>query len=103
MIDVAVQNAWTLHKKSAGKLIHRAFKVEIAQAYLARYGVPPKRTMSLSLSHSGGRKRVADELQYNGVDHYLIGHPQNFAEDVLVLIARNVFQASAVNAMLVCA
>ena len=78
IIDVAVQNVWTLQKKSAGKLIHRAFKVEIAQTYLARYGVPPKRTMSLSLSHRGGRKRVADELQYDGVDHYLIETPAKF-------------------------
>ena len=38
MIDVAKQNAWIFHKKSAGKLIHKDFKEDIAQTYFARSG-----------------------------------------------------------------
>ena len=76
MIDVVVQNAWILLKKSAEKLLHKAFKERaIAQTYLARCGVLPKRTMPLSLSHSGGQKLVADKLQYNGIDHHRIKTP----------------------------
>ena len=76
LVDVTVQNPWLLHKKSGGTMIHRVFKEELAQIYLARYGVPPKKAMSLSMCSSGGRKRVSDELQYDGVEHYLVETPE---------------------------
>ena len=71
MIDVALQNAWILYEKSVGKLFHRAFREKIAQTYFTRYGVSINRTMPLLLSHSRERKRVVDELQHDGIDHYL--------------------------------
>ena len=56
--------------------------------------------MPLSLSHSGGRKQVVDELQYDGIDRSP-KLPQYRAEEVLSLIVQNLFLASALNAILV--
>ena len=72
MVDVTVQNICILHKKSEGNMIHRIFKENLAQTYLARYGTPPKKSTKLFMSNNGGRKRVVDELQYDGIEHYLV-------------------------------
>ena len=72
MVDVTVQNACILHKKSEGNMIHQIFKEDLAQTYLARYGTPPKKSTKLFMSNNGGRKRVVDELQYDGIEHYLV-------------------------------
>ena len=56
MIDVAVQKCLHILHKFAGKLIHRAFKENIAWTYLARYYLSLKRTMQMFLSHSNGKK-----------------------------------------------
>ena len=72
MVDVTVQNACILHKKSEGNMIYRIFKEDLAQTYLARYNTPPKKSTKFFMSNNGGRKRVVDELQYNGIEHYLV-------------------------------
>ena len=76
IVDVTVKNAWMLHKKSGGNMIHRILKENLVQTYSARYGTPPKKSVELLMSNNGGRKRVVDVLQYDGIEHCLVETPE---------------------------
>lgn len=75
LVDATVQNAWLLHKKSGGKLMQCAFKEQLAETYLKRYGVPPK-GKGRPPSYLGQEdKRVLDDIRYDGMEHYLVETP----------------------------
>lgn len=67
MIDVAIQNAWQLHRVEHPDIPHLDFRREIALYYCRRYGVPPKST--------GNRKRKISEddsanIRFDNVCHW---------------------------------
>ena len=74
LLDVSVQNAWILHKKSGGCLPQLDFKEQIAESYLKRYGIPPKGPGRPSQGETGC-KRVLDDIRFDGIEHYLIETP----------------------------
>lgn len=61
LIDVSIQNAWILHKKSGGILSQLEFKRDIVQTYLVTYRNLPKRP--------GPSTKIPDEARYDGRDH----------------------------------
>lgn len=76
LIDVAVTNAWQIHKKSGGKLTQLEFRREIATGYLQSFGSAPKpggrpKTSKLSLSLN----RISDDVRYDGINHLVIEIP----------------------------
>lgn len=77
MIDVTVQNAWLLHKKSGGGLSQFEFKEQIAQTYLTRYGTPPKGAGRPPSYSTKGDKRVLEDIRFDGIEHYLVETQDN--------------------------
>ena len=71
-VDIAIQNCWVLHKKCGGNLRQFDFKEHIALSYLQRYGSPPQLPWPLCQK----RKKVIDDVRYDGFKHYLIEIPK---------------------------
>ncbi|CAH2089963.1 unnamed protein product [Euphydryas editha] len=64
LIDVSLNNAWILTRKSGRNISQLDFRREIAQTYLKKYGSPPK---------NGGRPssaRVLTGMRYDGENHF---------------------------------
>lgn len=72
LLDVAIENAWTLHKKAGHKMTQLQFRREIAQVYLARYGTAAKGPGRPSTSKvSVTLNRISDDIRYDHHDHLL--------------------------------
>ena len=71
-VDIAIQNCWVLHKKCWGNLSQFDFKEHIALSYLQRYGSLPQLPGPLCQK----RKKVIDDVRYDGFKHYLIEIPK---------------------------
>lgn len=74
IVDVCIQNAWQLNRKSGGKMTQLMFRREIATTYLRSFGTPPKgpgrpRTSLSSVTMN----RISDNLRYDKIDH-LVSH-----------------------------
>ena len=72
LLDISIQNAWILHKKCGGSMPQFDFKEYIALSYLQRYGTPPQ----LPGPSCPKRKRVIDDVRYDGFKHYLVEIPK---------------------------
>lgn len=78
LIDVGVNNAWQLHKKSGGGFQQLAFRRDIVECYLKTYGSAPKHVGRPAASRSSvSFNRVSDNLRYDRLDHLVINCPQN--------------------------
>ncbi len=76
LIDAAVNNAWILYKSSGRPTTNLNFRREIVHTYLKRYGTPPKGAGRKAISkHSSSRKRVADDIRYDKLEHYVVVVP----------------------------
>ncbi|XP_025407097.1 piggyBac transposable element-derived protein 3-like [Sipha flava] len=64
LIDVSIQNAWILHKKSGGNLSQLEFRRDIVKTYLITYSNLPKRP--------GPSAKIPDAARYDGRDHLII-------------------------------
>lgn len=64
LIDVSIQNAWILHKKSGGNLSQLEFRRDIVKTYLITYRNLPKRP--------GPSAKIPDAARYDGRDHLII-------------------------------
>lgn len=78
LIDVSIQNAWILHKKSGHPITQLQFRREIVNTYLKKYGTASKGAgrPSCSLSSKQG-SRISDEIRYDRNDHLLVYIPDN--------------------------
>lgn len=73
MIDVAIQNAWQLHRVAHPEMPQLDFRREITLYYCRHYGVPPKST--------GNRKRKVAEQDPTNVRFDKLSHwPRNIAK-----------------------
>lgn len=69
-IDVAINNAWQLHKKFDGKMPQLQFRREIAQHYLRSFGIPAKPGGRPSTSKSSiSLNRISDMIRYDQLNH----------------------------------
>lgn len=64
LIDVLIQNALILHKKSGGNLPQLEFRHDIVKTYLITYRNLPKR--------SEPSAKIPDGARYDGRDHLII-------------------------------
>ena len=80
-------------------MIHRIFKEDLVYTRLARYGTPPKKSIKLLMSNNGGRKRVVDELQYDGIEHYLVETPEKNVAHAQEIIVQKAFLVNTANAV----
>lgn len=74
MLDVSIQNAWVLYKRSGKSVTQLQFRRDIVNTYLQRYGTASKgagRPLSASLSSTQG-SRIGDAIRYDRTDHLLI-------------------------------
>lgn len=72
LIDVMIQNAWTLYKKGGHKLTQLQFRREIVQVYLGRYGTERKGSGRPSIAISSvSLNRISDDLRYDQQNHLL--------------------------------
>ncbi|MEL7309581.1 MAG: hypothetical protein AAGK05_18165, partial [Pseudomonadota bacterium] len=67
-VDVSIQNAWQLHRKSGGNLCLLSFRRRIAMSYLTKYGRPA--------IHPGKRKShekgtLGAQSRFDGLHHYI--------------------------------
>lgn len=76
MLDVAVNNAWILQRRSGVQVSQLEFRRSVVQTYLKRYqnrsrgpGRPSTSIFSVSMN------RVSDDLRYDGRSHLLIQIP----------------------------
>ena len=78
LIDVAIQNAWILYKKSGHSCTQLQFRRDIAKTVFAKYRNPPKTggRPSSSLSSSSD-SRVSDDVRYDTIGHLLTGTTNN--------------------------
>lgn len=76
LIDVSIQNAWVLYKKSGKSVTQLQFRREIVNTYLSKYGTASKGAgrPSSSLTSSQGN-RVSDAIRYDRIDHLLVYIP----------------------------
>lgn len=68
LLDVTINNAWLLYRKTHEKTSNLDFRREIVRTYLARYGAPskspgPART---SIPHT-----LLNSIRYDGLHHYV--------------------------------
>lgn len=75
-VDVTIQNAWTLYRKTGRNISHLEFRRAIVQTYLTRYKNPPKASGRVSAA-AASDSRVADNIRYDGLHHYVISVPEN--------------------------
>lgn len=73
MIDVAIQNAWQLHRIAHPEMPQLDFRRELALYYCRHYGVPPKST--------GNRKRKMEGDDYASIRYDNLSHwPRRMAK-----------------------
>lgn len=78
LLDVAVQNAWQIHRSAGSTFTALQFRRELARFYLMSYGCPPKgagRPSSSKQSSSG--TRLSESIRFDGRDHYVIQNEGN--------------------------
>lgn len=76
VVDICVQNAWQIHRKSGGSLPQLDFRRSIVQAILKKHGIPPKGPgRTLTSSSSVTLNRVSDDLRYDSKDHLVVPVP----------------------------
>lgn len=78
LLDVAVQNAWQLHRGVGSTFTSLEFRRELARFYLVSYGCPPKGAGRPSLSKpcSSG-SRLSESIRLDGRDHFVIQNEGN--------------------------
>lgn len=76
LIDISIQNAWYLYKKSGRTATQLQFRREIVNTYLKKYGTVAKGAgrPSSSLSSTQGH-RVSEDIRYDRTDHLLVYIP----------------------------
>lgn len=86
LLDVAIQNAWTLYRKSGRKITQLKFRRNIYQTYLTRYQVASKAPGKMPRA-PGNDDRVSSDKRYDGLKE----------EDVVVLttVTAEVIQCAA--------
>jgi len=72
LLDVAINNAWVLSKKSGSNFTKLEFKREIASTYLTKYGQIGKQGGRPSKSKTSiSNSRISDELRYDQMNHWV--------------------------------
>lgn len=76
LLDVAINNAWVLSKKSGSTYTKLEFKREIASTYISKFGQPGKPGGRPSKSKTSiSNARISDELRYDQMNHWVIEVP----------------------------
>lgn len=76
LIDISIQNAWCLYRKSGNQISQLDFRRTIVQVYLKKYSTAPKGTGRTPLSTSNAQQ-IADEIRYDRMDHLIEKIPNN--------------------------
>lgn len=69
LIDVCIQNAWVLCRKTGGTTTQLQFRRQIVQCYLTKYQVLPKSAGRSSVA--GVNSRVHDFIRFDRADHFI--------------------------------
>uniref|UniRef100_A0A6P7GSQ4 PiggyBac transposable element-derived protein 2-like n=1 Tax=Diabrotica virgifera virgifera TaxID=50390 RepID=A0A6P7GSQ4_DIAVI len=75
LIDAALQNAWTIYRKSGKNISLLEFRRSICQTYLTTYKVPAKRPGKIGRA-AGSDFRVSDCVRFDCKDHWIISVPE---------------------------
>ncbi|KAJ8951533.1 hypothetical protein NQ314_007664 [Rhamnusium bicolor] len=75
LVDVTIQNAWILYKKSGHNCTQLQFRRDIVKVCFAKYRNPARTAgrPSSSLSSSSSN-RVSDDIRYDNLGHFLTQH-----------------------------
>ncbi|XP_056645814.1 tigger transposable element-derived protein 6-like [Diorhabda sublineata] len=69
MVDVTIQNAWTLYRKTGRNISQLDFR-SIVQTYLTKYKKPPKSIGKVATA-AASDSRVGSDVRYDGLHHYI--------------------------------
>lgn len=72
LIDVNVQNAWFLIRKSVKDISQLDFRREIVSTYLRKYAVAPQIGRTPASRASNLTQRVNKELRFDGIGHLVV-------------------------------